>query len=77
MWVSEADIKSMHTYLGITRTKFMQKYVKFDAKHNTFGLKAKKDEHKHIHASEADHCIFLQNNKCIVYEAKPTQVRLR
>jgi hypothetical protein len=73
VWVSEGDIKSMHTYLGITRTKFMQKYVKFDAKENKYGLKAKKDEHKDIHPSEADHCIFLHNNKCVVYKAKPTQ----
>lgn len=76
VWVSEGDIKSMHTYLGITRTKFMQKYVKFDAKENKYGLKAKKDEHKDIHPSEADHCIFLHNNKCVVYKAKPTQVSL-
>lgn len=65
VWVSEDEMKAMAETLHITVELFKRKYVR--QRDNRYALVEKK--------SEGNACVFLNDNKCMVYKARPMQCR--
>lgn len=67
VWVSEEEMAEMATTLNISLKMFKMKYIR--QKDNRFALVEKKTQ-----SGDYD-CIFLKDNKCQVYQARPRQCR--
>jgi len=65
VWVTEAEISAMAGFLNISTAEFKKKYVRLC--NNRFALVERK--------SQGYDCVFLKDNKCLVYGARPTQCR--
>lgn len=63
IWVSEEEMEKIANFLNITVQLFKRLYTR--QKNNRFALVEKKS---------ADYaCVFLKNNRCEIYQARPTQ----
>ncbi len=65
VWVSEQEMSSISKLLNISIELFKRKYVR--QRNNRFALIEKK--------SQNNDCIFLKDNKCLIYQARPKQCR--
>jgi Fe-S-cluster containining protein len=63
--VGEEEIGEMAQFLGISKELFFKKYIR--QKGNRFSLTEKKNENYS--------CVFLKQNQCTVYGARPKQCR--
>ncbi len=64
VWIDEEEIEEMAAFLRIPRALFMRKYVRrVGSRHSLVEKKPHYD------------CIFLKENQCEVYGARPTQCR--
>ena len=63
VWLSEEDIEKASTHLSLSREAFLRKYTRFV-----------NGEYSLIEMPNYD-CIFLKENKCTIYEARPAQCR--
>ena len=64
VWVSDEDIKRMAAFLKITDEEFIGKYTReIDGRLALLELPQSYD------------CIFLQEKKCLLYDARPKQCR--
>ena len=63
VFLSESDRKKMAKNLNLSVKEFIQQYCNFDG--DVYSLKP--------HPSKKDKCIFLNDKKCQVYKARPTQ----
>lgn len=64
VYLSRKDLESLSAHFGLTEEQFTQKYAR-----SIDGQYALLDR-----AGSTD-CLFLKNNQCSVYEARPTQCR--
>ena len=64
VFVSLEEIDAMAKFLGCTKEVFLASFVKKEK--NRFVLRDQSKEHD---------CIFLQNQRCQVYQARPKQCR--
>jgi Fe-S-cluster containining protein len=62
VYVSEADVKKLCSFLNIDEAAFTDKYTQL-SKNRRLALKSRQD----------DSCVFLENNRCAVYDARPFQ----
>lgn len=65
VWVTEDEMNEMAKELAISVKEFKRLYTR--QRDNKFALVEKK--------SQNHSCVFLENNKCRVYKARPTQCR--
>ena len=65
VWVTEKEMQEIANLLQITLVQFKRTYVR--QRDNRYALIEKK--------SENNSCIFLKNNKCQIYPARPSQCR--
>lgn len=65
VWVTEEEMEAIAQLLNIPLKKFKRTYVR--QRDNRYALVEKKTEN---HS-----CIFLKENKCQIYNARPTQCR--
>ena len=66
VWVTESEMLAMAEYLDISLSLFKRKYVR--QKDNKYAL-------VELRARNYD-CIFLRDNKCIVYPVRPKQCKI-
>ena len=67
IWVNTEEIKEISLFLNIETEEFISKY--------TFTYNNKRSL-REVKISESNYdCIFLKNNQCEIYEARPTQCR--
>lgn len=64
VFLSPRDIDALASHLEMSISDFMKKY--------TYQVDEKVSL---IDRPKSDHCIFLKNNQCSVYEARPSQCR--
>lgn len=64
VWVTESEIDEMADFLNISRENFIKSYVR--KIQNRFSL---------IEDPTTYDCIFLKDNKCSLYSARPIQCR--
>lgn len=64
VWLSEADIERLSSYLQISQEELLRKHCRQIG--NQFSLKEQTVNYN---------CIYLKDNKCSVYEARPSQCR--
>ncbi len=64
VYISKTDIETMSNHLSLTTKEFTKTYTR-----HVSGEYALKDQPK------SGDCIFLKNNQCSVYEARPIQCR--
>lgn len=62
VWVNKEEIQAIARRLNLSIEEFRRRYV-----HRLFGRDSLKD------GASGRHCIFLNNNKCSIYEVRPTQ----
>ena len=65
VWVGKDEIKRIAEYLKIPVDKFMRQYLR--QKNNQYALLENR--------SQNFDCVFLQDKKCRIYEARPTQCK--
>jgi uncharacterized protein len=65
VWVTLEEMEKIASHLGISLAQFKRKYVR--QRHNRYALIEKRAEN---HA-----CIFLEDSKCSIYPARPSQCR--
>lgn len=64
VYLSHQDLARFSTHFGLTEMEFTQKYTRFiDGQYALLDKPGSND------------CLFLKNNQCTVYEARPTQCR--
>jgi len=67
VWVTKKEVEEMADFLGITPFEFAQKYLReIDGEYSLIEKKGQGNNYD---------CIFLKDNKCQVYGARPTQCR--
>jgi Fe-S-cluster containining protein len=64
VYLSNQDLANLSTHFNLTEAQFTQKYTRF-----VDGQYALLDK------PLSDDCLFLKDNKCSVYEARPSQCR--
>lgn len=64
VWLSPEEIDAMATHLGISQEKFIQTYTR-----SVFGRPSLREDRVNYD------CVFLKENRCQVYHARPTQCR--
>jgi Fe-S-cluster containining protein len=64
VWVNHEEIRNMANFLKISETDFLKKYIR--RVHHRLALVEFKKNHD---------CVFLRDNKCLVYGARPTQCK--
>jgi Fe-S-cluster containining protein len=64
VWLTEEDIERLSTHLQMPRKEFLRRYTRFVR--GRYSLTEKKPHYD---------CVFLENNKCSVYEARPVQCK--
>ncbi|MES2274096.1 MAG: YkgJ family cysteine cluster protein [Chlamydiota bacterium] len=64
VYLSLQDLERFSAHFKITQEEFMKKYTRFVD-----------DQYALLDKPGSDDCLFLQNNQCTVYEARPTQCR--
>lgn len=64
VWVNDAEIESLATRLKITKTDFLAQYTRL--------VNGKRSLNEHPLNYD---CVFLEGNRCQVYEDRPTQCR--
>lgn len=64
VWLTEKDIDAFCLHLNLTREAFLKKYTRFVD--TAYALIDKKG---------GDECIFLEDNKCTAYGARPSQCK--
>ena len=64
VWLSDKDIQTLADFLNISKDHFIKKYTRL-----CMGRVSLK-EYTHT-----GHCIFLKDQKCVVYKARPVQCK--
>jgi len=64
VYLSSADLDRLSSYFQLTREQFVEKYTR-----------QIEDQYALLDRPKSYDCIFLKNNQCSVYEARPTQCR--
>ncbi len=64
VWISEEDIERMAAFLKISDIEFCRRYVRRVG--NRYSL---------IEDPKNYDCVFLENNRCKIYQQRPTQCR--
>lgn len=64
VWIDDAEIQEMADYLGIPKEEFIQRYTR-----QVDGALAL------LEFPRSYDCIFLRDNKCLVYNSRPKQCR--
>ena len=64
VYLSKKDIDTLADHFNTSKEEFTKKYTRFVD--GTYALLDRSGSHD---------CIFLKNNQCIVYEARPSQCR--
>ncbi len=64
VWLSVEEIDAMAAHLGISKEKFIQTYTR-----SVFGRPSLREDRVNYD------CVFLKDNRCQVYHARPTQCR--
>lgn len=64
VWVNAEEMEEMAAFLEISLREFKQKYVRRVGQ-----------RHSLLESKQSYDCIFLKENKCQVYGARPTQCR--
>ncbi|MCE5318516.1 MAG: YkgJ family cysteine cluster protein [Parachlamydia sp.] len=65
VWVTEQEIDSMAKQIDLSVELFKRKYLR--QRDNRYALAEKKSQNRD--------CIFLKDNKCTIYQARPAQCR--
>jgi len=63
--LSQFDLTRLANHFNLTEQEFAKKYVR----------QIEEDQHALLDRPSSYDCIFLKNNQCSVYEARPTQCR--
>jgi uncharacterized protein len=64
VWLKEEDVEAMSKLLGLEREEFLRRYTRM-----AFGRLAL------LEHSRTYDCVFLEGNRCKVYEIRPRQCR--
>ena len=64
VWLTKDDIERLSKHLNISEEEFLKKHTRFVQ--NRYSLLESKENYD---------CIFLKENRCTVYEARPVQCR--
>ncbi|MBM3201060.1 MAG: YkgJ family cysteine cluster protein [Chlamydiae bacterium] len=64
VWLTDKDIENLSLHLELPTKEFLKRYTRFV--HGRYSLTEKKPQYD---------CVFLKDNKCSVYEARPVQCR--
>ncbi|MDZ4199195.1 MAG: YkgJ family cysteine cluster protein [Kiritimatiellia bacterium] len=65
VWLTEADIRGLSDFLGIPEQELIERYAEITRNRGGLSLIEKAD----------GSCVFLKENRCRVYEARPGQCR--
>ena len=66
--MNEQEVLKLSAHLEMSYQDFGRKYLRYDADVERLALKDRTD-------TNDDSCVFLEDNKCSVYEVRPTQCR--
>lgn len=64
VFLSETDLHNLATHFSLTPKEFAKKYTRLVG-----------DQYALLDRKGSDQCIFLEDNRCTVYGARPTQCR--
>ena len=65
MLLTAQDIAAMASSLQLSEDDFIERYTELAVNRSQLSLKE----------NDEGHCIFLEDNRCIVYDARPEQCR--